>query len=475
MTPGGTLPNYTWALPNNYPLTDNNGAFINGFRDGNNTITISATDARGNTTTEDIKFIIDKSAPVIDVSNIALTQITPATWGDQGLKDAALKQVTVLEGSNPALRGVIEDFTSPLGSTGTPLNPTTGLTPTKLNSATNQQEYYFEYRIYGSTDLTNVTYQGASGTAGGWQDYFIGADPSQSVNFTISLSNKADGLYWLDIKAADRIGNTDSTTVKQIAFNIDKLPPGIRIQTPNASVKNTVYQKYSDLVLTGQAWDGNFKGVTIRVDDKTPEEIHDLPTTLPGDIWKAGTYNEPVTVNGVIQQVTGYNWEWTMPVKYFTTSNTDYLGDGTHSITITAQDNANKTSYVTYTFIKDTTAPIVTLNNLALDNSGVISEDNAEIRMSINDDYSPIGQTPAIVGNVGAAQHYFMYSIYRGATPATKQMFGIGDPGKSVSPKIPLNVKSPDNFWAGNEIPDGVYSLQIEVKDRVGNSTFSSG
>jgi len=455
-TLAGTSPNYTWKLPDNYALTS-----ANGFVDGNNTITITAADDRGNPATPVvIKLIIDTTAPVIDVSNVTLTQINKATWQDQSEKDAALKLVTTLEGSNPAIRGVIEDPTSGIAS--------------------------IQYRIYRAADLINDSYQNGTTAAEGWQTYTLTETAPKTVNFTLSLSGYNDGLYWLDIIAADVSGNANKTQVKQIAFNIDRLPPGIRATTPtDLTVKNTVYEAYSKLNLIGEAWDGNFKGLVVKVDEYK-EEIYDYGVTNTYNpytgTFKTTASNPPYPA----ADIDGYYWSWTISqsVPRVTGGATwALLDDGTHTVTITAQDNANKATSITYTFIKDTIPPVVTLTNIGVDGTGVITEENAMIRLSINDDYSAIGQTQSSpdggsMSGVTTLQYYFEYRIYRDGTaeasrPPMKR-FGIGSPGKSVSPNIPLNVANA-GFWVGDDIPDGLYWLEIEVKDRVGNTTNKMG
>jgi len=64
--------------------------------------------------------------------------------------------------------------------------------------------------------------------------------------------------------------------------------------------------------------------------------------------------------------------------------------EGTHTITVTSYDNANKQTSETYIFVKDVTPPTVDTNNITNSSSSIEDANNPVIRLSISDLYSDL-------------------------------------------------------------------------------------
>jgi len=491
--------NWSWSLP---LTTFNDTSAENAFKDGTYTITIAATDVqkRANTNTRETTYTIVKDCdpPEVEFTNIKPVVIDAAGWGSSTLNDT-LKTISTIEGSNLVIRGTFNDIVSRIGA---------HAQVPKVPAGESEARYYYEYRIYTSDKLTPDTRPGYaklyfSGddtlTTENWSINLGGASPGETLAGTAAnfwtqgteevedppdsgtyiqrpVNGIPDGVYLLDIRVLDRVGNTNEhnnltvtpkNIVENIAFTVDRAAPTLRItgtNNPNTNPKNTFKEAPK---LTGIASDANLWGVTIQVENNgVVYGTKDFKYPDDAAFWKTITAPR-------------YNWEWDT-AEYF--NNGDFA-EGSHTITVTAYDHANKFSTSrTYTFVKDTVAPVITLNNLELDGSVPIQDSNAVIRLSFNDDNSRIG-----LYNTGTNKidNHFKYRVYRavgagGNDPAPgslnfkEQKFEtaagaeILDPGKSASYNIPL-TGSNANFWPTTDaIPDGVYWLEIQVFDRVG-------
>ena len=145
---------------------------------------------------------------------------------------------------------------------------------------------------------------------------------------------------------------------------------------------------------------------------------------------------------------------WTIDpgwLSAFSTNDTD----GRHSITIEAVDKLGQSQIVQWEFDKDTVGPDISFNNISRNTIMTISgEANAiSVTGQFNDLYSNIA------GN-------FQYKLYRaGAAVPNNWTAGTftDDAGKSRNWSVPIT---------GTFANDGVYYLQIQVADSLGNITM---
>jgi uncharacterized repeat protein (TIGR02543 family) len=383
------------------------------------------------------KWTKDTTPPTIELTNLKSICISKADWDAIKLLPPENSQPTVwdltmLEGTSPVIRGVFLDESSPIGHSPDPSG-----------------KYYFEYRLYSrvAMDLTSPSYPA-------YKMVYLGADTLTTENWYIPLYGPdsssfwndelliPEGIWWLDIKVADRNGNTAESI--NLAFLIDRGSPNLTVATTNNLTYNAPF------TLTGTVADANFWYLTINID---------------------GSYNVPndkINLNPIAGN-SSYSWAWPINQADFSS-----LAEGYHKVTITAYDYAGKLIIREYTFIKDTRPPEIAFFYPERDGSSVITEANAQIRVAFIDDLSYIGNAQ-VGGN-----YYFEYRIYPDGSPALPAYVrgNLGsDPGKAVNYIIPLTGSdSHAEFWNNlPEIPDGKWWVDIRIADRIGNQTVYEG
>jgi len=410
---------------------------------GLNTITITATDMKGRKSELTYTFIKDTMPPKVDFTNLKEVYITKDTWesiksmSPEGL--AVLDTISVLSDPNPEIRGVFADMLTSIGYLTDPPG-----------------QYYFEYRLY-SRKIMDQPPEYLYQYLPPWKSILLGANTSPQTNWTIPLYGKPsnfwppdspeipDGLYWLDIRVADRGGN--ETTITNLAFCVDRNAPMLTLKSPDNNIYNTYREPFA---LTGTALDANFRNLTINVDNN----------------YGVVVSSDQIIIN---QHPDGYTYDWIWPIDpIFST-----LYEGQHTVTVTAYDYAGKWASRQYNFVKDTTPPVIMLNNINMDGFTTITDINPAIQGSFIDAYSRIGDNKS---GDPYPNYYFEYRIYPdGSTnPPNYAIVSLGlgyDPGLFVNWTIPLaGPGSHSEFWNDlNEIPDGKWWLEIRVADRAGN------
>jgi len=466
-----------------------------------------------------ITFVRDTTPPRIEYTSISETKINWTYWNTY--KDSTapnnLDYVSAMLGDAPVLQGNFIDAHSKIGF--------------KQNG---NNKYYYEYRIYpkkimeqatseadlDSTLETKYPYRqrefnktdtltteqwtipltslNIDGNDNGYDNHFW-AD--KEVDWKIAGKSAKvipEGMYWLDLKVADRIDNRvidndDLLSPKRegnhyIMFSVDRTPPVLTIdkingQTieNNANLSNTFNEAAVDagwLKLEGTITELNFRRLKVKVgniaektytiaNDKTEMNItHDVTKDFP----------DP---DGYITK-THYNWEWTMPLEDFQLLKNSNPApyDGRYTITVTAEDYGVRPDIKEHTFIKDTSPPETKTDidgsTLAYVSGKIdftkiksIRNQDASIGGSFLDTWSDIGE----FGKQVSGQYYFKYRIGNAdqTNPAWETYLLGADPGKSPNWSIPLTENAtvstgnslPKQFWYNQkDIPDGLWWLE---------------
>jgi len=259
----GTGTNYTYPWSWSLSLDD-----FKELGEGIYTVTVSASDTSEptitpNTSTKTFTFIKDVSAPTVSFSNIREIKIDKGTWnnGNGSTLDNLLNDpqegISLIEGS--VIRGTFTD-----------VNEVSNIGPLPTVNVGGIPNYTFKYRVYTRTELE--AYDTWSLNDSTWKTGYLGPNPLKSASFEINLADAGyttDGLYWLDIKVADRVSNENATQVVNIAFTVDTAAPVVKITGPtNANTNNTF--NGSGITLTGTLKEWNLRSLTVRVNDAEP-------------------------------------------------------------------------------------------------------------------------------------------------------------------------------------------------------------
>jgi RHS repeat-associated protein len=415
--------------------------------EGNNVITVSATDAGSNNTTVTRTVIRDDTPPTLTVTNpvngvitkqatIAVagsvhdsTAVTltmngiPVTIGGAGSFNT---QFSLVEGINTITlvatdaagnfstitRTVRKDATAPTLSISSPIDGTT----------TNESTILVEGTVYDSTAVT-VTINGTT----------VSTSPAGAFSYPFSL---VEGTNVITVIATDAAGN--STTVSRTVHR-SSVPPAITVTSPlNGTITNqsavtvsgTVTSTNTVLLAVNGAsvtigTGGSFSTsitlvegtntITISATDGAGNTSSVVRTVYKDSIPPSISLTQPtqgfvtaqpsITVQGLVSDSTAVTVTANgVPVSVGTGgafSSAVSLTEGRNTITVVATDAAGNSSTVTRTVIKDSTPPILTVSSPADGSvtnqpsttvSGTVS-DSTTVALTIN------GVSTAIGGN----------------------------------------------------------------------------
>jgi len=287
---------YTWAW--------NLENFFAALEDRLHTITVTASDYAGNSTSKPYTFTSDCTAPTVSLNSVNEHKVSKTQWQTYGID--ALVGMSTIEDNSAAIRGSFYDEYSKIGF--------------KLPGDTNP--YYFEYRIYNSAKLlagpsTDEDWDNDLVNTGiPWTKIDFVTEPNKSVNWVIPLNGSApsgsdywigssgipDGTWWLDIRVADRTGNV-SASMRNVVFTVDRSPPELDV---TGTVLPTYGKQTGNVIeLSGEARDVNFRELTIKVDDT----VIDHTKT-----------DQTVGANQIIH----YSWSWVFSKDDFNDEGTAY-------------------------------------------------------------------------------------------------------------------------------------------------------
>lgn len=194
------------------------------------------------------------------------------------------------------------------------------------------------YYSYGATNEPDIpsadnTKTDAAWTTNGWAKY-----SGPVANWTITVSGQDADSKNLFIRAVDVNGNVSENGISG-TLKFDLEVPNLTETTLGTSA----LPKNSMVILSGKVWDTNgLKGLKVSEGNKeytlkTPAEVSSLP--------------------GFTTESSSNNWTVEFPVGTSNSSEGNYLSEGTHTLTITATDNANKPKTITREVTVDTEKP----------------------------------------------------------------------------------------------------------------------
>ncbi len=194
------------------------------------------------------------------------------------------------------------------------------------------------YYSYGATNEPDIpsadnTKTDAAWTTNGWVKY-----SGPVANWTITVSGQDADSKNLFIRAVDVNGNVSENGISG-TLKFDLEVPNLTETTLGTSA----LPKNSMVILSGKVWDTNgLKGLKVSEGNKEytlkmPAEVSFLP--------------------GFTTESSSNNWSVEFPVGTSNSSEGNYLSEGTHTLTITATDNANKPKTITREVTVDTEKP----------------------------------------------------------------------------------------------------------------------
>ena len=416
-------PNAEVMIEGEQVTLDEDGSFNKevSLTEGDNTITITATDSSGNVTRKDIKLTVDTTDPEISVTNITDGQSydTPVTPEVNASDDTnTTEEITLTKNGQE-----ITDYTegTEISAAG---NYSLEITATDEAGNTSTVNITFtinditppEISLNQSTDnLVNNSEFTVSGSVDEEATVFIEGNEVSVVNNQFSVTvNLSEGENLIRIKAEDMSGNVST---KDITATLDTVDPLISVtgvksgssynepQTPIINREEDGASYNWDIVLYRNGTEvtsynkneeisepGNYE-LNITATDQAGNQSNIIctftinsDTTAPtiqlnqssGELVNTSTY----TVSGTVSESATVNVntkEINLDNLSFTTDIT--LSEGENVITISAQDVDGNSSSVQLTVYLDTTSPSISIGNI--ENNG---EYNSTVIPSINMD-----------------------------------------------------------------------------------------
>ncbi|ADN01128.1 hypothetical protein STHERM_c01520 [Spirochaeta thermophila DSM 6192] len=251
-----------------------------------------------------------------------------------------------------------------------------------------------------------------------WQQAGV-TGSGKTVTFSIDVSSLSDGQHDIDIRATDVLGN--QTEVLDVQFRIDRAAPSLSITAPP---EGTVYGTVSSgevFTLTGTASDALLDAVSA-----------DLEGT-------------PLS-NGGSSTV----WSFDVDKTLF-----DALSEGPHTIQVTATDLAGRSTLLTWQFVKDAQAPVISFSNINEDGSTVLQDASPVINGAVSDTYG--------VGSIETRIERYDYSA--SSWSLVEDWTSAGDPAGAT-----VYVWSKDLGPSGLNLGAGRYRISVRATDMAQNT-----
>lgn len=236
-------------------------------------------------------------------------------------------------------KSIIVDTVGPVIDIKTDLNTYLDSKDVRITgSASDASDIYAIWYVYGSENMpvkpVNNTKVDSSWTASGqgWKR----ASGTQNWTITELERDSADGnAYKLFICAVDANGLT-SENIKETVVKYDFKKPTVTASGLNDFTTN------SNITITGTVWDSN--GIdTFTITEGTKVYVYTLPENANLEEYKSAATS---------------TWSITFPVGSSNNTQTNYLSDGKHTISIKAIDKAGKSAdVITKNITVDTIAP----------------------------------------------------------------------------------------------------------------------
>jgi len=344
---------------------------------GNYILNYSATDDQDNTTTVSRTVtVLDTTGPVITLEKGDSEETTDytverySTYTDPGYSADGGETVTLTSTVNMS---VVGNYTVTYSATDDQGNPSSVIRNVYVRDTTGPSITLSEFS-QGTIDYTLErfgTYVEPGVSAG---IFSVSIDTSN-----IDASNV--GTYYVTYTSTDENNNT--TTRTRTVYVVDTTPPVITLNTP---ISPTVqrYSVYTDPGATASGPDGTFNVTTVNNVDTSTVGTYTVTYTATDDYENTSTATRTVTVEDttgpVITLEEGDSPETTdYTVERFTTyTDPGYSADGGETVTLTStvnmsvvgdytvtysatDDQNNTSSVVRNVYVRDTTAPIVTI------------------------------------------------------------------------------------------------------------------
>lgn len=356
--------------------------------EGDHLLVASATDCAGHTTSSQVAFAIDRTAPVIAVSGVSTNECTAA---------ATVTPVITITDAHPATQSITLDgvpFASgtPVSSSGSHVLAVSA-TDAAGNASSQTVTFIIDRQaptigIAGVTDglmtKLNVT-PTVTITDPNLTTSAIQLDGSPFVSGTLV---SAEGDHVLTVSATDCAGNQASA---HIAFTIDKTAPVVTINGVAASSCNTagVTPTFSatdahlatvSATLNGNAFvsgtpvtnDGSYTLLVTATDaagNATTAQRTFIVDSAAPTVSITGVSNNLVTAANVTPTVTISDANLTSTSILLDgvpfTSGTTVTAEGDHLLVASATDCANRTTTQQVSFSIDRTAPVVTISGVS--------------------------------------------------------------------------------------------------------------
>ena len=363
-------------------VTLNGQPFVSGTpvsAEGAYVLIVSGEDVAGNSSAQTVRFVIDKTAPMIEVTGVAdgvhyNTDLTPTT----GVSDTYLKSSSVTLNELPFTSG------TQVSAEGSYILTVSGEDEAG-NSATQTVHFVVDktapvVTIAGVTDGSHFNFD-VSPTVAVTDIYLKSSSVTlNELPFTSGTQVSAEGSYILTVSGEDEAGNSATQTVH---FVVDKTAPVVTIAgvtdgrhyntdlTPTTGVSDT-YLKSSSVTLNGQPFvsgtpvsaegayvlvasgednAGNSATQTVRfVIDKT------APVIVVTGVANGVLYNVDVTPSVTINDLYLLTSNMTINDQPFVSA-TAVSAEGSYSLAATAEDRAGNRAAVALDFVIDKTAP----------------------------------------------------------------------------------------------------------------------
>ncbi len=167
-----------------------------------------------------------------------------------------------------------------------------------------------------------------------------------SWNFIDDFTVRNEGRWYIHVLAEDKAGNrTAYTSAETVMFDIDQSAPTLSETDSGISGSSVVYRN-ADISFGGGASDGGgMASVTLEYSKDGAAAVQILNDTTDDGTWAVILYLDAGPDN--------------IPL----TGDDAFIGDGSFEFTITATDNAGKTSIITRNIIVDTAEPDLTIES----------------------------------------------------------------------------------------------------------------
>jgi uncharacterized protein (DUF2141 family) len=413
--------------------------------DGTYTVQAVQHDAAGNVgEAAPVTFVVDSTPPSVSINTIPTPSknLTPKIEGHAGTAPGDSSAVTVTYHSGSSAAGPVLGSPQSAPISGGAWSFTAGLTDgtftvqvTQRNEAGEVAEATDTFTIdttapvvtinavpsptkdstpslsgtagSGAGDAGNVTLTLHAGTTIGGAT--VGSPASVPVaggEWAFTTPHLSDGTYTVQVTQRDAVGNVGEAT--PVTFTVDATGPSVSIEGVPSPGKNAAP------ILKGAG--GSAPG--------------DSPTVTAS--LHAGTSVGGALVAGpAVIPVSGGKWGWETP----------HLADGTYTAQVVQQDGAGNVGEASTTFTVDTTAPLVSIQQLA----------------------TPTGNaTPTLAGAGGTLSGdagSVTLTIHKGATIA----------GVSVAGPTGVPLTTGNWTYKGAHLEDGVYTVQVTQTDQAGN------